>query len=80
MKSTVFAMFHNYFYFPLESISDERPVDCDDIDSRPSGVYTIYPKGSADPLKVFCFMQADGGGWTVSKSTISITSDVQMEI
>jgi hypothetical protein len=51
----------------VESISGQRPVDCDDIDSGRSGVYTIYPKGSADPMKIFCFMQADGGGWTVSK-------------
>ena len=44
------------------SISGQRPVDCDDIDSGRSGVYTIYPKGSADPMKIFYFIQADGGG------------------
>ena len=53
-------------------------MDCGDIGSGGSGVYTIYPKGSADPLKVFCFMQIDEAGWTVSKSTISKTSDDQM--
>jgi hypothetical protein len=53
-------------------------VDCGDISSGRSGAYTIYPKGSADPLKVFCFMQIDEAGWTVSKSTISTTSDDQM--
>jgi hypothetical protein len=42
-------------------------VDCGDIGSGRSGVYAIYPKGSADPLKVFCFMQIDEAGWTVSK-------------
>jgi hypothetical protein len=41
--------------------------NCDDINSGRSGVNTIYPKGSADPMKIVCFMQADGGGWTVSK-------------
>jgi hypothetical protein len=41
-------------------ISGQRPVDCDDIDSGRSGVYTIYPKGSADPMKIFYFIQADG--------------------
>ena len=74
-------MFQNSFIFIfVEYISGQRPVDCDDIDSRRSGVYTIYPKGSADPMKVFCLMQADGGGWTVSKSAQCLTSDVQMEI
>ena len=47
------------------SISGQRPVDCGDIGSGRSGVYAIYPKGSADPLKVFCFMQNDEAGWTV---------------
>jgi hypothetical protein len=62
----------------VDSISGQRPVDCGDIGSGRSGVYAIYPKGSADPLKVFCFMQIDEAGWTVSKSTISTTSDDQM--
>ena len=53
-------------------------MDCGDIGSGGSGVYTIYPKGSADPIKVFCFMQSDEAGWTVSKSTMSKTSDDQM--
>jgi len=66
------------FFIFVESISGQRPVDCGDIGSGRSGVYTIYPKGSADQLKVFCFMQIDEAGWTVSKSTISTTSDDQM--
>jgi hypothetical protein len=48
----------------VDSISGQRPVDCGDIGSGRSGVYAIYPKGSADPLKVFCFMQNDEAGWT----------------
>ena len=62
----------------VDSISGQRPVYCGDIGSGRSGVYAIYPTGSADPLKVFCFMQIDEAGWTVSKSTISTTSDDQM--
>ena len=46
--------FRNVFIF-VESISGQRPVDCGGIGSGRSGVYTIYPKGSADPLKVFFF-------------------------
>jgi hypothetical protein len=39
----------------VDSISGQRPVDCGDIGSGRSGVYTIYPKGSADSLKVLFY-------------------------
>lgn len=46
------------------------PIDCDDIhrhdNNTPSGVYTIYPGGPTAPVKVYCDMATDGGGWTVS--------------
>ncbi|XP_041671085.1 microfibril-associated glycoprotein 4-like [Cheilinus undulatus] len=53
------------------------PFDCSDIHkdtSQPSGVYTIYPIGSASAvqehlclskLQVYCDMDSEGGGWTV---------------
>ncbi|XP_028424280.1 microfibril-associated glycoprotein 4-like [Perca flavescens] len=45
------------------------PGDCSEIhdndNSRPSGVYTIYPSGSRNPVQVYCDMDSDGGRWTV---------------
>uniref|UniRef100_A0A8K9WX60 Thyroid hormone receptor interactor 10 n=1 Tax=Oncorhynchus mykiss TaxID=8022 RepID=A0A8K9WX60_ONCMY len=45
------------------------PQDCDDIyqhdNTKPSGVYTIYPGGPTTPLHVYCDMNTDGGRWTV---------------
>lgn len=47
------------------------PQDCDDIyqhdNTKPSGVYTIYPGGPTTPLHVYCDMNTDGGRWTVSR-------------
>ncbi|XP_028424298.1 microfibril-associated glycoprotein 4, partial [Perca flavescens] len=45
------------------------PVDCSDIynndNSRPSGVYTIYPIGATSAVQVYCDMDSEGGWWTV---------------
>ncbi|KAF1373414.1 hypothetical protein PFLUV_G00238620 [Perca fluviatilis] len=45
------------------------PLDCSDIynndNSRPSGVYTIYPIGATSAVQVFCDMDSEGGGWMV---------------
>ncbi|XP_031167226.1 microfibril-associated glycoprotein 4-like [Sander lucioperca] len=46
-----------------------RPVDCSAIylrdNSKPSGVYTIYPAGKRSAVKVYCDMTSEGGRWTV---------------
>ncbi|XP_035853518.1 microfibril-associated glycoprotein 4-like [Sander lucioperca] len=45
------------------------PLDCSEIynndNSRPSGVYTIYPKGPPSAVQVYCDMDSQGGRWTV---------------
>ncbi|XP_008303032.1 microfibril-associated glycoprotein 4-like [Stegastes partitus] len=45
------------------------PSDCSDIhdldQSRPSGVYIIYPIGATSGVQVYCDMESQGGGWTV---------------
>ncbi|XP_031168075.1 microfibril-associated glycoprotein 4-like isoform X7 [Sander lucioperca] len=45
------------------------PLDCSDIynndNSRPSGVYTIYPIGVTSAVQVYCDMGSEGGRWTV---------------
>ncbi|XP_054913592.1 microfibril-associated glycoprotein 4-like [Poeciliopsis prolifica] len=44
------------------------PLDCSDIynhdNSKPSGVYTIYPIGATSAVQVFCDMDSLGGRWT----------------
>ncbi|XP_028423257.1 microfibril-associated glycoprotein 4 [Perca flavescens] len=46
-----------------------RPTDCSAIylqdNSKPSGVYTIYPAGKRSAVKVYCDMTSEGGRWTV---------------
>ncbi|XP_039644986.1 microfibril-associated glycoprotein 4-like [Perca fluviatilis] len=46
-----------------------RPIDCSAIylqeNSKPSGVYTIYPNGKRSAVKVYCDMTSEGGRWTV---------------
>ena len=44
-------------------------MDCSEILASGvsiSGVYTVQPLGSGGDFRVYCDMETDGGGWTVS--------------
>ena len=48
------------------------PRDCLDLQRtgvNESGQYEVYPDDGGHPFFVFCDMETDGGGWTVSKNT-----------
>ncbi|GFR21240.1 hypothetical protein TNCT_39451 [Trichonephila clavata] len=50
----------------------DNPVDCSEVlenGNNRSGVYTIYPRNrltAGKSLPVYCDMETDEGGWTVS--------------
>ncbi|CAK6447524.1 unnamed protein product [Pipistrellus nathusii] len=54
---------------PREQVVAERVFqDCAEIQSsgaNTSGVYTIHVANMTEPRKVFCDMEANGGGWTL---------------
>ena len=53
----------------MPRIADFHPKDCADIQRlgfHYSGVYTIFPENLNYPLDVFCDLNTDQGGWTVS--------------
>jgi hypothetical protein len=43
-------------------------IDCGDLDEgQSSGIYKIFPEDSLDGFYVYCDMETDHGGWTVSQ-------------
>ncbi|PIK59950.1 putative fibrinogen C domain-containing protein 1, partial [Apostichopus japonicus] len=47
------------------------PKDCYELyvsGTRSDGVYTIYPDGWSSGIQVYCEMESNGGGWTVSNA------------
>ena len=47
------------------------PSDCGELDNTTckSGVYKIYPKNTSG-FEVYCEMEKNGGGWTVSDAML----------
>ena len=76
LYSQIIQQYHNFIeYFVIEISHIHQPCDCLDVlniqSKRISGVYTVYPLLSQS-FEVYCDMETDGGGWTVS--IIAITS------
>ena len=61
----------------IEDLSNTRmpflvPRDCLDIKNNgqnKSGVYTVSPE-AVTPIDVWCDMETEGGGWTVSRKVL----------
>jgi hypothetical protein len=49
----------------------KRPSDCGELDKTTckSGVYKIYPNNTSG-FEVYCEMEKNGGGWTVSDAML----------
>ena len=73
-----------YFFFIIELVNS-RPTDCHCIMEQgynTSGRYFIYPHDNGvpqDPVYVWCDMDTDGGGWTVS-NIIDLDLDLNLDL
>lgn len=54
---------------PAQTTSVQLPLDCWDVlqeGHNTSGIFRIQTPGSPEAITVYCDMDSDGGGWTVS--------------
>nr|CAG4634662.1 EOG090X02LG [Alona affinis] len=49
----------------LARMMKDMPHDCREVGSSSSGANLILPRGSDEPIKVYCDQETSGGGWTV---------------
>ena len=63
----------------VSELPEFAPCDCAEIYQKcmtedavapSSGIYTIYIGDPITPVKVYCDMEENGGGWTVSKGVL----------
>lgn len=57
-----------------KSFDNVLPKHCSDIQGNMSGVYIIKPPNSPKSFMVFCDMETQGGGWTVSVKKIILNN------
>ena len=86
-KMGVIKSYFNIFNFNILHIFLEPqrlPMDCYDVQKQtikaPSGVYVIKPDYQGEPFEVYCDMDTDQGGWTVSNMIENIFQFPKIEI
>ena len=67
--------------FSMFPVAPTLIQDCSDVEAKGlvnSGMYTVQPVDSGEPIEVYCDMETDGGNWTVcitgSQCSLDITS------
>lgn len=63
---------------PVAQLPHPYPTDCSEVQidgMKASGEAEIYPEGkNGEPVRVYCDMETDGGGWTVRNKSLDCVS------